>query len=129
MHKPLLIGLLTLIFSAPLNSCHAQMTSAALTIDITAQKDIQDATTLSDAVDALSAKVSACFTQKTASAGECLCLYPGELQHVKKTYTETLGRHPDWQDKVVAWRDESRTRSFMISLMGVRRTLEKDCPK
>ena len=95
-------------------------------IHLTKPEDIRQASTVDQAIVALSNRVMDCVQRKLAPASECFCQYPQELSRVRSAYERTLRQHPDWKNKVVSYTLEGRP--YAVSLGGVSRQLQRKCP-
>jgi hypothetical protein len=131
-----LAAALLLAASTPLSAEYCTSTTAVSRFRRTAQgevihltkpADIRRASTVDQAIVALSNKVMECVQRKLAPASECSCLYPQELSRVRSAYERTLRQHPGWKNKVVSYTLEGRT--YAVSFGGVNRQLQRQCPQ
>jgi len=104
--------------------------TASETVTLDQVADIQDATTLNNAINALSERVADCLKHQLVPADSCYCPYPKELSEAKSAYDRILRNHPEWRDKIIFWwQDKSHRYSYNISLNGLRLQFEKPCPR
>ena len=96
-------------------------------IQLTKPGDIRQASTVDQAIVALSNKVMECIQRKLAPASGCYCLYPQELSRLRGVYERAIRQHPEWKNKVVSYSLEGRTHA--VSFGGVNRQLQVKCPQ
>ena len=104
----------------------AQTVKPSPSIEVTAPKDVTAVLGLSDALSALSEKVTAC-----AKAGKkpetCQCSYPQELAKLRKSYADTIRQHPEWKDQLLSYQrppKEGHNINGSLNMEGLRRQLE-----
>jgi hypothetical protein len=116
------IALLPICLATPVMSYGA---GPEQVVPLTKPDDIRYASSMDQAIVRLGDKVTECVRGKLAPDNECFCLYPQELSHVRKTYEDTIKRHPEWKNKIVSYTREGRT--FAVSFGGLRRQLDTQC--
>ena len=95
-------------------------------IEVTAPKDSADVQAVSETLDTLSEKVTACVKAGRAAA-TCRCSYPEDLTRLRKGYAGLVDQHPDWKDQLLSYRyvnKEGRNISGTLVLQNLRRQLE-----
>jgi hypothetical protein len=128
MKKTLMTGFSGLVLLTSLNAYAAEMQKVE-PIKLQNPKDVQDATAMQTALDAVVSKVMECVNKKLAQPQECSCLYPTEISQAKKVYENTLKQHPNWQDEIIFWwRDDSHSYSYNLSFAGLKRQFAQKCP-
>lgn len=115
-------------FSVSITSNASELQSVA-PIQLSRASDVDDANTISNALDGLSNKVMGCVKNKDAKPDWCYCHYPQEIAKLRDAYEKALKLHPTWRDQILFWeRDSNHDHSYNLSLKGLRMQFEKKCP-
>ena len=96
------------------------------TIDVIDPKDRASVRAVSDSLQRLSEKVTACVTAG-GKPETCRCSDPADLASLRKGYDTLIKEHPSWKDQLLSYQTvdkEGRNVSGTLVLQTLRRQLE-----
>ena len=104
-----------------------QRTKEVQSISLKAPEEIEYASAVYEAIDAMAKRVKGCINEKQMLPNECLCLHRQSLETVKNAYISAVKKFPAWKDKLVSYKRANDPVGYNVVFDGLDKQLQVAC--